>query len=49
MMINLKFKKLFLFTMQINDANQKTMKVSMQKIANLLLFSYVSIHILLDG
>lgn len=45
MMINLKFKKLFLFIMRISDANQITMKVSMQKIANLLPFAYEKVFI----
>ncbi|XP_015368716.1 PREDICTED: uncharacterized protein LOC107165134 [Diuraphis noxia] len=37
-MRNLKLKKLLLLTMKINDANQRTMKVSMRKIVNLNLF-----------
>jgi len=44
-MTNLKLKKLLLLTMQINDANQVTMKVSMRKLVNLNLFANVSIYI----
>jgi len=44
---NLKLKKLLLFTMEINDANQITMKVSMKKLVNLNLFANVGIHLLL--
>lgn len=46
-MTNLKLKKILLLTMQINDANQVTMKVSMRKLVNLNLFANVGIHILL--
>jgi len=47
-MINLKFKKLILLTMQINDANRKTMTFSTNKIVNLHLFAHVRIHTLLQ-
>ncbi|XP_015368728.1 PREDICTED: uncharacterized protein LOC107165144 isoform X1 [Diuraphis noxia] len=39
--MDLKLKKLLLFTMQINDANHVRMKVSTKKIVNLQLFASV--------
>jgi len=44
--MDLKFKKLLLLTMQINDANQITMKVSTKKVVNLQLFASVRINLL---
>lgn len=44
--VDLKFKKLVLLNMQINDANQIAMKVSTKKIVNLQLFASVSTNLL---
>jgi len=44
--MDLKFKKLLLLTMQMNDANQIIMKASMKKIINLQLFASVGINLL---
>jgi len=41
--MNLIFKKLLLLTMQMNNANQITMKATTNKIVNLQLFSNVNI------
>jgi len=44
MKMNLKFKKLLLLAMQMNDANQMMLKASPKKIINLQLFANVSIY-----
>jgi len=43
-MMDLKFKKLVLLTMRVNDANQIKMKASIKKIVNLELFANVFIY-----
>jgi len=42
--MNLKFKKLLLLSMQMNDANQMLIKASPKKIINLQLFASVHIY-----
>jgi len=42
--MDVKFKKLLLLAMRMNDANQIVLKVSPKKIINLQLFANVPIH-----
>jgi hypothetical protein len=43
--MDLKFKKLLLLTMQINEANEIMMKASTKKIVNLQLFANVGVNL----